>query len=120
MTVEAMPLVAENTIGGGVRRPGHLAAPVRLAGPDVDDRLPVEVDRQRPAAEPAAGEHAGEAANRACKMGVRCAVTHHACVRGIVGGDRAAIDFECLPSRTRIYLTFTLPAEQTKIYLPIC
>ena len=39
----------------GVCRPRHLAGPVRPAGPYVDDGLTVEIDRQRPAAEPATG-----------------------------------------------------------------
>ena len=60
--------------GGRIRRPGHPTAPIRVAGPHVDDRFPVEVDRQCPAAESAAVERAGEAAHRAGKMGIGCAV----------------------------------------------
>ena len=47
----------------GIGRPRHCAAPVRPAGPYVDDGLAVEVDRQGPATESAAGEQARKPAN---------------------------------------------------------
>ena len=74
MTVEAMPLVAENTMVAVSAVHGTLSAPIRPPGPYVDDGFAVEVDRQRPTAVSAPREHAGEAAHRAGKVWIGCAV----------------------------------------------
>src|SRR6185437_92055 len=68
------PLGRREHHAGRVRSPRHPAAPIRVARPHVDDRFPVEVDRQRTATVSAAVECAGEAAHRAGEMWIGRAV----------------------------------------------
>ena len=57
-----------------IRGPRHLPGPVGPASPDVGDRFAVDVDSQRPAAEPATGKEPGEDADdvRESRIGGPC------------------------------------------------
>ena len=74
MTVEAMPLVAENTIAPVSAVQYSVPRRSDLPGPDVDDGLAVQVDGKRAAAEPASGEQLREGPHGAGEVRVRRAL----------------------------------------------
>lgn len=76
----------------GIRRPRHPSGPISPPLPHVDDRLPVEIHRQRSATEPAPRKHAGKGSNDARKAWVRRTKHPPARVRSVVGRNRAVID----------------------------